>query len=328
MTTMFNHDLIDFEVEKVPLYQSAVSDCYYDGSRPLYGEHYSELASDVGSLLRRKDNKKPFAVVKDRYEVMQYKTTVQDIETAITNSGMDLTDARFVTNVYKGGAQLELIADFPAHETSIDGVGVVKPEFKFRTSQDGTWANNGMMGLWRSSCFNSLVSGNKLAYVYGRHTKGFNLPAFTAKIKNAGEYIRGDAIKEMKEWFNTPLHRDDAVKLFKATLAKRMDNVTRKNKHNKVILSHLMNIFDQENRHCHGKALYEGKNKQDVGSLWTAYQAATHWSTHTTRGQAKARSENLQNVRVMREERVRKMLRSKEWAKPLAIDYYKETGEV
>jgi hypothetical protein len=30
----------------------------------------------------------------------------------------------------------------------------------------------------------------------------------------------------------------------------------------------------------------------------------------------------------MREERVRKMLRSKEWAKPLAIDYYEETGEV
>ena len=172
---------------------------------------------------------------------------------------MDLTNARFETKVYRGGAQLELIADFPAHETSIDGVGVVKPEFKFRTSQDGTWANNGMMGLWRSSCWNSLVSGNKLAYVYGRHTKGFNLPAFTAKIKNAGEYIRGDAIKEMKEWFNTPLHRDDAVKLFKATLAKRTDNVTRKNKHNKVILSHLMNIFDQENRHCHGKALYEGR---------------------------------------------------------------------
>ena len=318
MKTMFNHDVIDFEVEKVPLY-------VYDKDSYTLPK---KIGSDIGSLLRRKDNKKPFAVVKDRYEVMQYKTTVQDIENAIAKSGMDLTGARFETKVYKGGAQLELIADFPAYETSIDGVGVVKPEFKFRTSQDGTWANNGMMGLWRSSCWNTLVSGNKLAYVYGRHTKGFSLPAFTAKIKNAGEYIRGDAMKEMKNWFKTPLSREAAIDLFKGTLAKRTDNVTRKNKHNKVILSHLMNIFDEENRHCHGRALYEGKNSRDVGSLWTAYQAATHWSTHTTQGKAKARSQNLQNVRVMREERVRKMLRSKEWTRPIMIDYYEETGEV
>ena len=321
MNTMFNHDIIDFEVEKVPLYQ-------YDGSHPTYDNHYPELASDVGSLIRRKDTKKPFAVVKDRYEVMQYKTTVQDIEIAIANSGMDLTGAKFETKVYKGGAQLELIADFPAYSIDIDGRGYVNPKFIFRTSQDGTWANNGMMGLWRSSCWNTLVSGNKLAYVYGRHTKGFSLPAFTAKIKNAGEYIRGDAMKEMKDWFNTPLNREAAIELFKGTLAKRTDNVTRKNKHNKVILSHLMNIFDEENRHCHGRALYEQKNSRDVGSLWTAYQAATHWSTHMTKGKAKARSENLQNVRVLREERVRKMLRSKEWAKPLSIDYYEETGRV
>ena len=319
MNTMFNHDVIDFEVEKVPLYQ-------YESSKG--GGYFPQVGSDVGSLLRRKDNKKPFAVVKDRYEVMQYKTTVQDIEIAIANSGMDLTGAKFETKVYKGGAQLELIADFPAYSIDIDGTGHVNPKFIFRTSQDGTWANNGMMGLWRSACWNTLVSGNKLAYVYGRHTKGFSLPAFTSKIKNAGEYIRGDAMKEMKDWFNTPLKREAAIELFKGTLAKRTDNVSRKNKHNKVILSHLMNIFDEENRHCHGRALYEQKNSRDVGSLWTAYQAATHWSTHMTKGKAKARSENLQNVRVLREERVRKMLRSKEWAKPLAIDYYEETGEV
>ena len=96
MTTMFNHDLIDFEVEKVPLYQFK-----YDSERnpDLYSDAFPQLPSDVGSLLRRKDNKKPFAVVKDRYEVMQYKTTVQDIENAIAKSGMDLTGARFETKV-------------------------------------------------------------------------------------------------------------------------------------------------------------------------------------------------------------------------------------
>ena len=309
MNTMFDHSKIDFEVEKVDLYHSF----------NFGGAVQGKVNKDIGELVRRKDTKEPFAVVKGKYEVQQYQPIVSDVETALRQSGMDLTDATFKTNVYKNGGQLELRAKFPAEEVTIDSKDTVIPEFVFRTSHDGTWANNGMMGLWRSMCYNTLVSGDKLAYVYGRHTKGFNLPAFTAKIKNAGEYIVGDGLNQMRDWFNTYVDREMAVNLFSKTLAKRTDNVSRENKPNQVVLSHLMKIFDEENRHIHGKAAYEKYGERKAGSKWTAYQAATHWSTHTPN----SRSKNTQNVRVMREERVRKMLQSELW-KNVALDTYEE----
>jgi len=316
MNAMFDMSKVDFEVEQVPL-------VHLFNTEVLNKDTTWQVPKGIGELIRRKDTKQPMAVVKGKYEMQQYTPIVYDVEGALRQSGMDLTDATFKTNVYKNGGQLELRAKFPAEEVKIDEGDAVIPEFVFRTSHDGTWANNGMMGLWRSMCYNTLVSGDKLAYVYGRHTKGFDLPAFAAKIKNAGEYIVGDGLTKMRDWYQTKLDRTDAVFLFSRTLAKRTDNVSRENKPNKVVLSHLMKIFDKENQHLHGNAAYESYGSRQVGSLWTAYQAATHWSTHTPN----SRSKNTQNVRVMREERVRKMLQSNIW-KNSQVDYYEETGEV
>ena len=298
---MFNHELVNFEVEKAPLFHKTIYDLPMD-----------RINHNVGQLIRRKDTKLPFGIVGKNYEILQYNTVVSDIEQALKASGLDIDNGEYQTNLYRGGAQLELVARFPSHRVQIDNdVNGVIPEFKFRTSQDSSWASNGMMGLWRFACYNTLPSGNKLAYVYGRHTKGFSLPAFCKKIKNAGEYITGTGITEMKKWFNTPLHRDKAIELFSNTLAKRNENVKRSNKPNQVMLSQLINTFDEENRFTHGRGLYQARNSQNVGSMWTAYQAATHWSTFkdTTR----SRSSDPQNIRVDRESKVKKMLRSSHW---------------
>ena len=298
---MFSYDHIDFEVEKAPLYHK----------RDDAGIYFNNIPRHVGSLIRRKDNKQPFGIVKEGYEIVQYKEIVNDVEIALMESGINLQDAEFDTKVYNYGRQLELRAKFTAHRQFISKTQAdsVVPELVFRTSHDSTWANNGMVGLWRSMCFNTLVSGNKLAAVYGRHTKNFNLTAFTAKLKNAAEFISGDGVKEMCNWYDTVVEREEVVNFFSTTLAKRTDNVSRNNKPNKAILSHLMKIFDEENRHLHGRGNYEGYAKRNKGSLWTMYNAATHWSSHSPN----ARSRQLQNVRVQREDKVRKMLNSDEW---------------
>jgi hypothetical protein len=305
---MFNHEQLDFKVEKFPLineYQSG----FITEQKPI--------SSSIGVGIRRVDNKQPLGIVSDQYEVVQYMDIVNGVEEAIGRSGMDLTDAEYMTNVYDDGAKIELTAKFPAHQVAV-GISKGKtddviPEFKFRTSQNRTWANNGMMGLWRSACYNTLVSGDKLAYVYGRHTKGFNVDRFATKIQNAGEFISGNGLTEMREWYGTRVSREQAVNLFTKTLAKRMDNVTKKEVGNKVMLSNLMKIFDEESRHLHGKGNYEKYGSLTEGTMWTAYQAATSWSTHvaghsTNRTQAKA-----YNARPMREDRVRKMLGSDTW---------------
>tara|TARA_R100000306_G_scaffold53360_2_gene50124 strand:- start:173 stop:1063 length:891 start_codon:yes stop_codon:yes gene_type:complete len=291
---MFNHDVINFQVQKIPLYT--------DRPGGYVGAFY-QVPDSIGVGIQ-KDDGTMLGIVSENYEVVQYNDIVSQVEEALVMSGIDMSDAIFDTTVYGEGAQLELRARFPAHEQSIDGEGdTVIPRFCFRTSHNRTWANNGMMGLWRSMCYNTLVNGNKLAYIYGRHTKNFNVPTFAAKIKGAAEYIASDGMAEMRAWYNTPIHRDDAIDLFTKTLASRMDNVKRKRVANKVMLSSLMKTFDEESRHLIGRGRYEGYAVRDEGSLWTAYQAATSWSTHVKKP----------NTKVVREDKVRKMLASDTW---------------
>ena len=293
---LFDHDKLNFEVEKFSLYESAP---------PLL----RSLPKDIGVGLRRKDNGKPLAIVSEKYEPVQYLDVTTGLEEAIRHSGIDLTDATFQSTLYGDGQQMELTARFPAHATTIDSKNdVIVPEFKFRTSHNRTWANSGMMGFFRNSCYNTLVNGNKLAYVYGRHGKNFSVPSFAAKIRNAAEFISGDGLNEMKVWYNSGVNRSDVIKLFSNTLAKRMDNVSRAAVPNKVMLSNLMKVFDEENRHLEGHGKYEKYGIRDRGNLWTAYQAATSWSTHVKKN----------NTKPLREEKVRKMLASPHWQELIA----------
>ena len=299
---LFDHTKLNFEVEKFSLYEPAL----------LQGSVFTgflSLPKDIGVGLRRKDNGKPLAIVSEKYEPVQYLDVTVGLEKAIRQSGIDLTDATFQSTLYGDGEQMELTARFPAHATTIDNKNdVITPEFKFRTRHNRTWANSGMMGFFRSSCYNTLVNGNKLAYVYGRHGKNFSVPSFAAKIKNAAEFISGDGLNEMKVWYNSGVERSDVIKLFSNTLAKRMDNVTRATVPNKVMLSNLMKVFDEENRHLEGHGKYEKYATRTRGNLWTAYQAATSWSTHVKKN----------NTKPLREEKVRKMLASPHWKELIA----------
>ena len=293
---LFNHDKLNFEVEKFSLYESVP---------PLL----RSLPKDIGVGLRRMDNGKPLAIVSEKYEPVQYLDVTTGLEEAIRHSVIDLTDATFQSTLYGDGEQMELTARFPAHATTIDDKrDVIVPEFKFRTSHNRTWANSGMMGFFRNSCYNTLVNGNKLAYVYGRHGKNFSVPSFAAKIRNAAEFISGDGLNEMKVWYNSGVDRSDVINLFSNTLAKRMDNVSRATVPNKVMLSNLMKVFDEETRHLEGSGKYEKYAIRDRGNLWTAYQAATSWSTHVKKN----------NTKPLREEKVRKMLDSPHWKELIA----------
>ena len=297
---MFDHDKIDFEVEKFNL-------APYTGG----WSGADAIPSDIGVGLRRTDTKQPLAIVSETYEIVQYKDIVTSVEEAIGLSGMDLTDALFETNVYKNGARLELRAKFPAHDMIIGEGDTVIPEFWFRSSQDRSLANNGFMGAWRGACWNTLVMGDKLAYIYGRHTKNFNVLGFASKIEKAGEYIANDGLRQMRNWYHTDVSRDNIIHLFTHTLAKKTNNVSREVEPNKVMLSNLMKIFDEENRHLHGQANYEKYATRNRGTLWSAYQAATYWSSHDKNGSKGSRPSHT--VIGGREDKVRKMLGSPQW---------------
>ena len=81
MGVMFNHDVINFEVEKFELAS------YTDG--------FVAIPSDIGVGLRRKDTRDTLAIVSEAYEPVQYKSIVENVENSIYKSGLDLTDATF-----------------------------------------------------------------------------------------------------------------------------------------------------------------------------------------------------------------------------------------
>jgi hypothetical protein len=76
------------------------------------------------------------------------------------------------------------------------------------------------------------------------------------------------------------------------------------------MLSNLMKIFDEENRHLHGGGSYEGYAQRSRGTLWSAYQAATYWSSHDKGGEGSRPSHTVIGTR---EDKVRKMLQSDQW---------------
>ena len=144
---MFDHTKLNFSVEKFSL----------GAFNPNFGGvDGGEINSKIGVGLRRTDTKEPIAIVSDSYEPVQYLNIVENLEQSIAMSGIDLDSAEFQTNVIGHGEQLELTAKFNAEATTIDGRNdLVTPQFKFRTSHNRTWANNGMMGFFRSACYNT-----------------------------------------------------------------------------------------------------------------------------------------------------------------------------
>ena len=110
---MFDHDVINFQVSKVPLYVK-------DSCTDSFNLGYKEVGNSVGVGIQR-DNGEMLGIVSDGYEVVQYNDIVEQVEEALSKSGIDMTDANFDTNVYSDGSQLELRARFPAHSQTIDG---------------------------------------------------------------------------------------------------------------------------------------------------------------------------------------------------------------
>tara|TARA_Y100000592_G_scaffold12107_1_gene17015 strand:+ start:596 stop:1540 length:945 start_codon:yes stop_codon:yes gene_type:complete len=305
---MFDRDNLNFKVEKVNLHN------IYDGIT-------SNISRNVGVGLRRKDTGQILSIVKDSYNVIQYNDLIDEVEFSLKKSNLELDDAEYRTILYDDGAKMELQAKFPSHATTIDDKNdKITPQFLFRSSFDRTWANSGMMGYFRHYCYNTLIDGNKLAHVYGRSTKNFNIDAFTNKIKNAANYISTDSLDKMKSWYQIPVQREQALNLFKNTIARRYDNVEKKNVGNKVVMSNLMKIFDNENKHLIGKGSYEHIKHRDEGTLWTTYQAATAWSTNGyTSANAQTSLASLDRkaskaiTKSNRETSVMKMLDSEDW---------------
>ena len=246
----------------------------------------------------------PIAIHKSRYKPITHENAFISSIKALGKTGLDMTNVDMSVESFNDGAMASIDLVFNNHQMRI-GDHDLKLKYVARNSYNQVWKYQSFFGWMNTVCFNTLVSGQKLAYSANRHTRNYNPESAVQKIVKAAEMVQND--KDLFEkWWNTPISDEAAKDIFEKTLVKYKKSdaqvMAGEGEHNIKQLSHLLENFQSEAQQLHGRGDY-GRNGAS-GSLWCAFQSATAWSTHcrdaiTGRDTYKLKEERERKVKAM-----------------------------
>ena len=274
------------------------------------------IPSDMGRKIVRLDNLgrqdgDPLAIVGSRYKPISHIDAFGGALETMEKSGLDFTDAELKIDSYENGAMAKMELLLPKHHEKV-GSHDLYLKYVARNSYNMRWKFQSFFGWMNQVCFNTLVSGQKLAYSSDRHTLNFEVDSANRKIKNAVQSIT-DETKTFQKWWDTKVEDNDVAEMFKKTIAKSQANESQvkygASDLNKKRLLTLMGLYEQEVAPIHGKGDYG--RQEASGSLWCAYQAATEWSTHLRDMDSSSTNKHL--VQSYRQSQVKNMITSKQW---------------
>jgi hypothetical protein len=276
------------------------------------------IPSNMGRKVVRLDNLgrqdgDPLGIVGSRYKPIHHKDAFGGALVAMEKGGLDFTDADLKIESYENGAMAKMELLLPAHTAKI-GDHDLSIKFVARNSYNARWKFQSFFGWMNHVCFNTLVSGQKLAYSANRHTTHFDVKSSNLKIQNAVKAIT-DETDTFQSWWDKKVDDQDVANMFKKTIAKSQANESQikygASDLNQKRLLALMGLYEEEVAQIHGKGDY-GRNNA-TGSLWCAYQAATAWSTHLKDVELTAKKFHL--VQKDRQNQVRNLIVSDHWKK-------------
>ena len=275
------------------------------------------IPSDMGRKVVRLDNLgrqegDPLGIVGSRYKPILHKDAFGGALLAMQTGGLDFTDYQLDIKTYENGAMAKMELLLPAHKAKI-GQHDLSVKFVARNSYNARWKFQSFFGWMNHVCFNTLVSGQKLAYSANRHTTHFDVKTSNMKIQNAVSAIT-DETKRFQHWWDKPVNDEQVAEMFKKTIVKGTITDAQANSGfsdiNKKQLYILMGLYDQEVKQIHGMEDYGRKSAK--GSLWCAYQSATAWSTHL--GDVTSKTVDKKHiVQQKRQSKIRDMINSKSW---------------
>ena len=271
-----------------------------------------QVPDDKFKKIVRTDTDHFLGLVKSRYHPINHMNAFMGAIEAIEAGGVSLRNAEVTAKSYDYGALAKLEIIFPEH-TELVGDHNLKLKFVARNSYNGVWKYQSFFGWMNEVCFNTLVSGQKIAYSSSRHTKHFDVGVANQKIKSAVKALTDEA-QEFKKWWNVPVDDTKVVELYKQTLAKHdineMKVLAGSQQTNTKQLGVLMDLYGKEVQHLHGKGDY-GRNGAK-GSLWAVYQSATAWSTHLSDVVVRENT-SKHIIESKRQTAVKNMLNHKSW---------------
>tara|TARA_R100000781_G_scaffold105862_2_gene69718 strand:- start:820 stop:1818 length:999 start_codon:yes stop_codon:yes gene_type:complete len=280
---------------------------------PVEIQDIHDIPVEMARKIVRVDTNEPLGLVKSKYKPIDHVQAFDGAIQQMQNGGLNFTDAKINIDAYENGAMAKMEVLLPSHHTKI-GTHDLFLKYVARNSYNGRWKFQAFFGWLNEVCFNTLVTGQKLAYTSNRHTKSFDIDASNQKIKNAVQAVT-DETEKFTKWWNTPVEDNQIKKLFERTIAKMPlsegSKLAGASQMNKKQLYNLMGLYNDEVAQLHGKGDYGRKNAK--GSLWCAYQSATAWSTHLSDVQKDESKKHI--VQEQRQNSVIKMLNSPQWQK-------------
>jgi hypothetical protein len=287
--------------------------------RPIYDELGYEIAPEIGRRLVRSDNGATLATCGPNFSPIQHQDVLDPVMQTLHEqryefiqrapNRRDLEDLRgqrgaFVTTQFaKNGGIMRtsiITGDFinPTGPSSFlpDGPPTCFRQYDILNSHTGDYAAMLDLRYLVLKCMNGLASQQFTAKIKAKHTSGFSMKAFQAKVLAAADMMETDTAR-FERYIKTPLTRDQAETYFKATIARLPDDEkTQEARWSGRLVDDLLERFDNAPQ-----------------SVWGAYMAMTEWATH---GPLRENAEDLTS-RVGRDERVARATRTEQFSQLL-----------
>jgi hypothetical protein len=300
-----SYSSIDFEVEQRPVYGFRTDSVSADGlTATVTGDRFIPLDGKKENV--RVDNGESLGIVGDRYYLTPYTERADILIDAFNESSneINLDDSSTEFNVYEGGRKMKAKIYLPGEKIEPAVGDISRCEYTLHDSLDGSWAANINWSLFRYWCSNGCDHKDTKLTFYTKHTRKLSTDEAISKlitriVQGVENFRKQETL--MKSLINTPCNEQDAMGIFKQTLAAYRD-AEGKISASKIVMDAIQPVlFD---------------NIRTLGSNgYAVYNTATEWATHinglvngkkTYRGQP-------HNVQRDRSGRVAKMLKSNPW---------------
>mgnify|MGYP003114208472 FL=1 len=252
----------------------------------------------------------------ETYKLVNHSDLFYKQADMIYNSELPTDNITVIDYLYEKGRRAKREIYF---NDLVTNVGSEKDRVKCRVdvfnSVDLTWQFQVFSGAYRNLCRNTLVFGGFKTYQQkARHTKNLDVNALLSKATYSLENWNENK-EQMNQWRKSRITDDQFVKLLSNSNIGTTKNTPSRimlgeNERvpNRTLIDYLCQVYQKET---------EGKN-----TLWGAYNALTHWSTHTNRTyensdgktcHTSTKDAKIHVVQNKRNELVRSLLNSDQW---------------
>lgn len=248
------------------------------------------------------------------YQLVPHDTLFERQAELLSYTTLPINAVSVTDRIYDAGLRAHRTVYFNDLRTNIgDSLDTVVCRMDIFNSIDMSWAFQVFSGAYRDLCRNTLVFGGEKAYHQKhKHTKNLSPDALITKAGGSLDIWTGQR-DLMRQWTRAKLTDEQFAQILAETICHRSTRASEAGQGkpvNERLMNNLLYLFEKE--------------KPELGNtMWAAYNALTHWSTHTNEAwtdmetgkqyQSGKKTANVAQVQRQRNDAVRSVLGSPSW---------------